>query len=122
MHAEVGFSGHEQGVVLRGLDVELTGPQHLPRDQGLEDGIRHGDVLPHATTAVEEVHARRGHDALVKVGAATVVPDIIGTEIELRDPEDLGPCQFRLGHPHAGLRGRHDQGPARRRVVRPWRD
>ena len=45
VHLEVGVGGHEQGVVLRGLDVPLPGIQDLPRDQGLEDGIGQGDVL-----------------------------------------------------------------------------
>ena len=66
---------------------------------------------PQAGAAVEEVHARRGHDALVEVRAAAVVPDVVGAEVERGDPEDLGPRELRLGHPDAGLRGGHDQRP-----------
>ena len=64
-----------------------------------------------AAAAVEEVHAGRGHDALVEVRAAAVVPDIIEADVELGNPEDLGPRELRLGHPHAGLRRGHDQRP-----------
>ena len=46
VHLEVGIGCHEQGVVLGGLDVRVPGIQDLPRDQGLEDGIGRGDVLP----------------------------------------------------------------------------
>ena len=60
---------------------------------------------------VEEVDARRGHDALVEVRAAAVVPDIIDADHERGDPEDLGPRELRLGHPDAGLGGGHDQRP-----------
>ena len=111
MHLEVGIGCHEQGVVLGGLDVALPGIEDLPRDQGLEDDIGQGDVLPQAATAVEEVHARRGHDALVEVRAAAVVPDIIDADVESGNPEDLGPRELRFGHPDAGLGGGHDQRP-----------
>ena len=36
-----------------------------------------------AGTAVEEVHARRGHDALVEVRAAAVVADVVGADVEV---------------------------------------
>ena len=111
VHLEVGIGRHEQGVVLGGLDVKLPGIQDLPRGQGLEDDIGQGDDLPQAGTAVEEVHARRGHDALVEIRAAAVVPDIIDAHVELRNPEDLGPRELRFGHPDAGLGGGHDQRP-----------
>ena len=74
---EVGVGGLEQGVVLGGLDVPVPGVQDLPGHQGLVDGIGRGDDPVQAGTAVEEVHARRGHDALVEVRAAAVVADVV---------------------------------------------
>ncbi len=85
--------------------------EHLPLDQRLEEDIGQGDDFPQAGTAVEEVHARRGHDALVEIRTAAVVPDVIAAQVQLRNPENLGPCELRLGHPDAGLGGGHDQGP-----------
>ena len=111
VHLEVGVGGLEQGVVLRGLDVPVPGVQDLPRGKGLEDGIGRGDGPPHAGTAVEEVHARRGHDALVEVRAAAVVSDVVEADVERGNPEHLGPCELGLGHPHAGLGGGDDQRP-----------
>ena len=70
-----------------------------------------GRVPAQAGTAVEEVDARRGHDALVEVGAAAVVPDVVEAHVERGDPEDLGPGELGLGHPDAGLGGGHDQRP-----------
>ena len=111
VHPEVGVGGLEQGVVLGGLDVPVPGVQDLPRDQGLEDGVGQVDVLIQAGTGVEEVDARRGHDALVEVRAAAVVADVVDAEHDRGDPEDLGPRELGLGHPDAGLRGGHDQRP-----------
>ena len=109
VHHEIGIGRHGQRIVFGDLDVGLHGSEVLPRDQGLEDDVGRGDVLDQAATAVEEVHAGRGHDALVEVGAAAVVPEIIEADVERGDPEHLGPCELGFGHPHAGLRGRHDQ-------------
>ena len=78
VHQEVGVGGLQQGVVLRRLDVEVPGIEDLPRHQGLEDGIGRGDDPVQGATAVEEVDARRGHDALVEVGAAAVVAKVVG--------------------------------------------
>ena len=89
----------------------MRGSEVLPRDQGLEEDIGRGDVLDQAAATVEKVHAGRGHDALVEVGAAAVVPEIIEADVERGDPENLGPCELGFGHPHAGLRGGHDQRP-----------
>ena len=111
VHPEVGVGRLEQGVVLRGLDVVVPGIEDLPRGQGFEDRIGQVDVLPKAGTGVEEVHARLGHDALVKVRATAVVPDIIDAEHERGNPEELGPCELRFGDPDSGLGGGHDQRP-----------
>ena len=111
VHLEIGIGCHGQRVVLGGLDVGLHGVEVLPRDQGLEEDICRGDVLDQAAAAVEKVHAGRGHDALVEVRAAAIVPEIIEADVEGRDPENLGPRELGFGHPHAGLRGRHDQRP-----------
>ena len=81
-----------QGVILGGLDVRLPGIQNLPRGQGLEDDIGQGDDLPHAGTAVEEVDARRCHDALVEVRAAAIVSDIVEAQIELEEPRGPWPA------------------------------
>ena len=64
-----------------------------------------------AGTGVEEVRADRGQDALVEVGAAAVVADVVEADVERRDPEDLGLGQVGLGDPDAGLRRGHDQRP-----------
>ena len=77
VHLEVGIGRHQQGVVLRGLNVALPGIEDLPRGQGLEDRVGQVDVLDGRETAVEKVQARRGHDALVEVRAAAVVPDVV---------------------------------------------
>ena len=37
--------------------------------------------------------------------------DIIEAQIELRNPEDLGPCELRFGHPHTGLGGGYHKRP-----------
>ena len=69
-------------------------------------------AFPHeAGTGVEEVRARRGHDALVEVGAAAVVADVVEADVEVGDPEDLGLGQLGLGDPDPGLRRGHDQRP-----------
>ena len=52
-----------------------------------------------AGTGVEEVRARRGHDALVEVGAAAVVADVVEADVEVGNPEDLGLRQLGLGDP-----------------------
>ena len=52
-----------------------------------------GIVPPHAGTAVEEVHARRGHDALVEVRAAAIMAKIVEAHVERGDPENLGPVR-----------------------------
>ena len=111
VHPEVSIGCHEQRVVLGGLDVRLPGIQDLPRGQGLEDDIGQGLDLPQAGTAVKVVDTRRCHDSLVEIRAAAIVSDIIEAYIELRNPEDLGPCELRFGHPHAGLGGGHHQRP-----------
>ena len=67
--------------------------------------------LPQAAAAVEEIHARRGEDALVEIRAAAVVSDIIAADVQLRNPEDLGPRELCFGDPDAGLGGGHDQRP-----------
>ena len=68
--------------------------------------------LPHqAGTAIEEVRARRGHDALVEVRAAAVVADVVEADVEVGNPEDLGLRQLGLGDPDPGLRRGHDQRP-----------
>ena len=107
--AEIRFSRLKEGVVLRCLDVPLSGVEHPPGGQGLEDGVGRGDVLPHAAACVKEIHARGGEDALVEVRAAAVMADVVRTQVELRNPENLGPCQLRLGHPDARLGGGNDQ-------------
>ena len=122
VHQEVGVGCLEQGVVLRGLDVGLPGIEDLPRDQGLEDDVGQIDILPEAGTAVEEVHARRGHDALIEIRAAAVVPDVIGAEHERRNPENLGPCELRLGHPRRWPARRPRSAAGRRRAATLWRD
>ena len=118
VHQEVGVGCLKQDVVLRGLDVELARVEVLPRGQRLEDDVRQVDVLPEAGTGVVEVHAVDGHDALVEVGAAAVVPDVIGADHERRDPENLGPCQLCFGDPYTGLGGGHDQRPG---IAQPQR-
>ncbi len=67
--------------------------------------------LPQAATAVEEIHARCREDALVKIRAAAVVSDIIAADVQLRNPEDLGPRELCFGDPDAGLGSGHDQRP-----------
>jgi hypothetical protein len=88
--------------------------QHLPGNEGLEDDVGGGDVSDHAISgeagpAVKEVDARRGHDALVEVGAAAVVAYVVEADVERGDPEDLGVGQVGLGDPDAGLGGGHEQ-------------
>ena len=68
-------------------------------------------ISDQAAAAVEEVDARRGHDALVEVRAAAVVPDVVEADVERGNPEDLGPRELGLGDPDAGLRGGDDQRP-----------
>ena len=90
---------------------QLPGVQDLPGRQGLVDGVGRGDDPPQAAAAVEVVGARRGHDALVEVGAAAVVAKVVEGDVEVGDPEDLGLGQLGLGDPDPGLRRGHDQGP-----------
>ena len=94
------------------LDVPLPGIEILPLDQGLEEDIGQGDNLPQAGTAVEEIQARCRENALVKVWAAAIVTDVIAAYVQLRNPEDLGPCELRFSHPDTGLRGGHDERPS----------
>ena len=77
----------------------------------LKVGVSQVDDLPQAGTGVEKVHAVDGHDALINIRAAAIVPDIIGAHHERWNPEDLGSCELRFGDPHTGLGGGHDQGP-----------
>ena len=112
VYEEVGVGRLKQDVVLRGLDVELTGIEVLPGGQRLEDDIGEVDVLPEAGAGLVEVRAVYGHDALVEVGAAAVVPDIVVADHERGNPEDLGPGQLGFGHPHTGLGGRYNQRPS----------
>ena len=70
-----------------------------------------GRIPQQAGTAVEEVRAGRGHDALVEVRAAAVVAEVVEADVERGDPEDLGLRQLGLGDPDPGLRRGHDQRP-----------
>ena len=80
------------------------------------------EMVPHMpSTAVEEIHARGGHDALVEVRAAAVMAKIVEAYVERGDPEELGPCEFRLGHPDAGSARRPRSAAARRRAAGPRR-
>ena len=101
----------KSGIVLGRLDVPLAGIQDLPLDQWLEEDVGQGDNFPESAAAIEEVHARSRHDALVEIRAAAVMSDIVGAQIELRNPENLGPRELCFGHPDAGLGGGHDQRP-----------
>ena len=84
--------------------------QVVPQLDGVESARIHSPILV-AGTAVKVVDTRRCHDSLVEIRAAAIVSDIIEAYIQLRNPEDLGPCELRFGHPHAGLGGGHHQRP-----------
>ena len=112
VHHEVGIGCHEQRRRSSRSGCRIAGNSETCRAaSGSKKTSVKLTILPQAGTAVEEVHAGGGHDALVDIRAAAVVPDIIGTNHERRNPEDLGPRELRFGHPHTGLRGGHDQRP-----------
>ncbi len=69
---------------------------NLPSGQRHVDHIGGGSALDHPDAAVEKVHARCGHDTLIKIRAAAIVPDVIEAQVELRNPEHLGPCELCL--------------------------
>ncbi len=126
MDREIGVRRFEQDVILRPLHLPVRRVQRLPGQQRLIDRIRRVDraprVSPEAGTGVEKVGAGGGHDALVEVGTAAVVPDVVEPHIERRQPQHLRLGQLRLGHPHPRLSRRHHQRtgvrqPERRRQV-----
>ncbi len=118
MDLEVGVGGLKQRIVLGPLHVPVRRVQGLPRGQGREERVGQRHVLPHAAAGPEEVDAGGGHDALVEVGPAAVVADVVEAHVERGHPEHLGARELALGHPDARLRGRDDQRP---RVGKPKR-
>ncbi len=114
--AEIGIGGHEQRVVLRRLDVPFPGIEHLLRDQRLEEDIREVHIRCQRSdiqraAGIEEINARAGHESLVEIRAATIVPDVIGAHHQCRNPQDLGPRELCFRHPDTGLCSSHDQRP-----------
>ncbi len=110
---EVSVGSLHERIVLGCLDTPVLGVERLPRGQWLIDGIGGVDdpprVAPKPRTGIEEVCAHGGEDALVEVRAATVVTNVIKTDVERGNPEHLGAGQFGLGYPDPGLRSGHDQ-------------
>ena len=107
------------GVVLRRLDVQLPGIQHLPRDQGLEDRIGQVDILREPKSSLEVVHAGRGHDAFIEIRSAAVVPEIIGAKSEQGNPQDLARVSVGLRPPTLRPAPRPRSGAGRRKVAGP---
>ena len=108
MDAEVGVGHLHEGVVLGRLDVPVCRVQHLAGDQRFVDDVGQVDGEVRAAARIQEVHAGGGHDPLVEVGAAPVVPDVVGPERGHGNPENLGAGQLRLGDPDTGLRCGHN--------------
>ncbi len=113
MDQEVSVRGLHQGVVFRPLGIPVPGVEHLTRHQRLVNRVgRMNDaqiVPPEARPAVEEVGAGGGHDALVEVGSAAVVSDVIEADVQVGEPEHLRAGQLGLGDPDAGLRRGDDE-------------
>ena len=112
VHLKVGIGRLEQGVILRSLDAPVPGIQNLSRGQGLEDGIGRGDGPPHTGTAVKEIDGGRGHDAFVEIGTAAVVPNVVKTDVQRGDPEELCSRELGFGDPDSGLSRGDDQRPS----------
>src|SRR5262245_24675043 len=121
MDVEIGVTRRQKCVVLRRLDVGSLRIEHLPGRQRAEDRIGQIDGLIEASVSVEvmqvliEWSARSRDpesgivDAAIEVGAETIMAVVHGTEVELWNPEKLGPLKLRLGNPGAGLCGGNDQ-------------